>query len=165
MTTSNLNIHLDLISHTTESSVNIDLSSFNLNKLDKYNMICLISRKTQNVDDKGYYGHNYIWLSIRNYQNNNLLAEGFYDINSKTLNSEIVELSDRYYINDVTFENVDLYKFNLYSKYQDFSNEILPSTPDDTDYKYRVAHLTIRAVKDYAELEKIQKQLPNNELI
>jgi hypothetical protein len=56
-------------------------------------------------------------------------------------------------------------KFDLYSKYQDFSDEILPSVPDDTDYKYKVAHLTIRAVKDYAELEKVQNKLPNNELI
>jgi len=104
-------------------------------------------------------------LSIRNYQNNNLLLEGFYDINDKNIQSSIVELSDRYYIDSINFNNLSLYKFNFYSKYQDFSTEILPSTPDDTDYKYRVAHLTIRAVKDYAELEKIQNQLPNNELI
>lgn len=165
MTTSNLNINFNLNSHSSENNINIDLSNFGLNKTDKYNIIFLVSRKTQKVEDKGYYGYNYIWLSIRNYQNNNLLLEGFYDTNDKNIKSSIVELSDRYYIDSINFNNLSLYKFNFYSKYQDFSTEILPSTPDDTDYKYRVAHLTIRAVKNYAELEKIQNQLPNNELI
>lgn len=35
----------------------------------------------------------------------------------------------------------------FYSKYYDFSNKIIPSIPSDNDYKYEVAHITIRSVK------------------
>jgi hypothetical protein len=53
----------------------------------------------------------------------------------------------------------------MYSKYQDFSEEVNPSTPSDSDYKYNVAHITIRSVKDYSELKSIESKLPNNELV
>jgi hypothetical protein len=53
----------------------------------------------------------------------------------------------------------------MYSQYQDFSEEVVPSMPSDEDYKYEVAHITIRAVKDIDELKSIESQLLNNELI
>jgi hypothetical protein len=93
------------------------------------------------------------------------LAEGFYNPDTKKLIKNQYSIDDRYYISSVEFNDISLYKFNLYGKYQDLSQEVIPSIPNDTDYKYRVAHLTIRAVDDFKTLEKIQSQLPNNELI
>ena len=53
----------------------------------------------------------------------------------------------------------------MYSKFQEFSQEVIPSKPDDEEYKYKVAHLTIRAVSNKAELDSIKDQLLENELI
>lgn len=62
-------------------------------------------------------------------------------------------------------QDLTLSKLNFYSKYQDFSRQVIPSAPTDQDYKYRVAHLTIRSVTNQNQLTEIQYQLPNNELI
>jgi hypothetical protein len=60
MTTSDLNIKINLESLSSNSNINIDFSKFHINKVNKYNIIFLVSRKVQNIDDKGYYGYNYI---------------------------------------------------------------------------------------------------------
>lgn len=166
MTTNSLNINISLFSAESTNQFVIDLGSvINTNAVKKYNIVTLVSRKHKGYDDEDYYGFNYIWISISNYENGRILAEGYYDVNSKRLVKNISYISERYYISAVTFNNLSLYKFNLYSKYQDFSEEVNPSTPSDSDYRYRVAHLTIRSIENYEKLEEIQSQLPNNELI
>jgi len=57
----------------------------------------------------------------------------------------------------VQFSDIWLYKFNAYSKYQDFSESVIPTTPSDTDYKYSVAHITIRSVANEQVLKNIVK--------
>lgn len=166
MTSNNLDINISLHGVESTSQITIDLNSIaNVNAVRKYNIVALISRKHKGYDDEDYYGFNYIWISISNYENGRILAEGYYDINNKHLVKNINSVPERYYINTVTFNNLSLYKFNLYSKYQDFSEEVNPSTPSDSDYRYKVAHLTIRSIENYEKLEEIQSQLPNNELI
>lgn len=61
LTVSDLNICFNLNSHSSENTLSIDFSEvFNLNKVNKYNVIVLVSRKTKNKDDNDYYGFNYI---------------------------------------------------------------------------------------------------------
>jgi hypothetical protein len=91
--------------------------------------------------------------------------EGFYDPNTNTINSTITELSAPYNISEVIFNTGELYKFNGYSKYQDFSHQVIPSKPNDSDYRYKVAHLAIREVSDFDELESIRDYLLKDELI
>jgi hypothetical protein len=58
-----------------------------------------------------------------------------------------------------------LSKFNSYVKHQDFSYEVIPSIPDEDDYKFKAAHITIRSVTNKEVLNKIKSQLLENELI
>jgi len=63
------------------------------------------------------------------------------------------------------FKDLTLSKFSIYSKYQDFSRQVIPSKPSDENYVYKTAHITIRSVKTISILEEIKDQLPENELI
>lgn len=156
-----------MLMYLTTSSLNIDIglsgiSSINLNSLglptvSKYDILVLISRQ---VGEKGL---NYIWISISNNANGKLLGEGYFKDNVLYTSQQLT--NQDYYISSVTFNNLQLSKFKIYTKYQDFSKEVIPSKPTDEDYKYSVAHITIRSVKNQEILKQIQNQLPNNELI
>ena len=53
-------------------------------------------------------------------------------------------------------ENDEIYKFNAYSRYKDFSNTVLPTIPTtDENDRYKVAHLTIRACDTLEEAKSI----------
>jgi hypothetical protein len=77
----------------------------------------------------------------------------------------LYEVDEKYSIFKVELRTLNIYKFNAYSKYQDFSHEIIQSKPDDSDYKYRAAHLTIRSVSTQDELESIEDRLLQDELV
>ena len=156
ITTSNLNVQLNLASSTGQSYT-VDLSKLGVSTIDLYNIMICISRRVDNA------GSNYIYVSIGNAQRDQILAEGYY--NGNTLQQYLYDISNVYYINTVTFTDLNLSKLNFYSKYQDFSNQVIPSAPSDQTYKYGAAHITIRSVSDTSVLESIQDQLLNNELI
>lgn len=155
ITSSSLDINLRCVS---DGEINIDLSSFDISKVDYYNIMIVINRKVDNNSK------NYIYISVSNAQRSQVLAEGYLN-EQYQLQSQMVELEGAYYFNQVTFSDLDLTKFTIYSKYQDFQNEVIPSTPTDEYYKYKVAHITIRSVSTEQQLKSIQNQLPNNELI
>lgn len=162
-TTNNLNINY---SFKNESGDTIDVSPNlfkNLIKTDKYNILFVLSRKTKK-EDEDYIGFNYLWISIGDYNTNKVLMEGYYNPNTKTLNKYKYDFG-RCELETLTLNNTELYKFDICSKYQDFSEDVNPSTPSNNDYKYEAAHITIRAVKKYDELETIKSRLLNNELI
>lgn len=146
-------------------NITIDLNSLvNVNQLDKYNVLFVLSRKTRTDTDSEYRGFNYAWISISNHYTNEILVEGYYNHDKNILDNVAHDFGITTPVK-IAFNQMLLYKFDMYSKYQDFSSEVIPSTPSDQDYKYRVAHLTIRAVKNYGELETIVNYLPDNELI
>ena len=129
----------------------------------QYNIMACISRK--DTDGNGF---NFIYLSITNAVTNYTLAEGYYY--NGNLVKNITQLEKCYTFNNVIFnENsevkMNLKKLNCYSKYQDFSQNVIPSQPSDENYRYKVAHLTIRAVEKYSQLEEIKDQILCNELI
>lgn len=138
----------------------LDLKSLNIPTIDTYNIMILISRKS--VDN---LGENYIYISIGNADRSQILKEGYLNNSFTSLSKTKVNLDTSYFIKKVILKDLKLSKLNFYSKYQDFSNQIIPSTPTDEEYKYKVAHITIRSVKNDTTLQKIKDQLPNNELI
>lgn len=133
-------------------------------EVERYNVLCVLSRKMQLEGDNKESGYNYMWLSIGDYFTGNILCEGYLDPSNNTLSTKPVDFGT-YVFNKVELSDMTLYKFSMYSKYQDFGREVIPNTPSDDNYKYRVAHLTIRSVKNNNELKTIESQLPNNELI
>jgi hypothetical protein len=130
---------------------------------DKWNVCILISREVPS-EAGGTYGKNYVWLSIGSFTSNLIFAEGYYNPSTNTLSKSRYELSAPYTFKTVGFNSGYIYKFNAYSKYQDFSHEVIPSKPNDDDYKYRAAHLAIRSVDDFTTLENIEDELLINEL-
>lgn len=161
ITSSQLTIQVDLAG--TESKL-IDLSRLNIPVVDMYNIMILISRVSY-ASTTPQVGENYIYISVGNADRSQILKEGYLSLNLDSIENYKVDIGDSYYIKQVTFSNLNLSKFNFYSKYQDFSNQVIPSAPSDEDYRYRVAHITIRSVKSEAILQDLKDQLPNNELI
>ena len=140
-------------------NLQLSLSSLGIPNSSKYNILLVVSRKVNNAGD------NFIWLSVSNYATAVTTNEGYWDPSENILKTNKTSLPEAPEVEEIKFYNLDLTKFNIYSKYQDFSNTIMPSGPSDEDYKYRVAHITIRSVRDYSELDEIKDQLPKNELI
>lgn len=164
-TSSNLNIKYVLKNLDFDKEIIVDLNSlFSGYDVEKYNTLFMLSRKVANEYSDTFYGYNYAWISISNRENNEILYEGYYNPYSNEISLKKSDFG-RCYLSKVIIANTNLYKFDMYSKYQDFSEEVNPSTPSDSDYKYNVAHITIRSVKDYAELKSIESKLPNNELV
>lgn len=157
ITSSNLNIKVTLEDVNQVTKV-IDLSKLVDKTVDLYNtMICInrnFSKKTKS----------YIYISIGNAERSNILSEGYLN-NKNQLQQYISTIDNNFYIKSISFTDLKLSKCNFYSKYQDFSNQVIPSIPSDDEYKYGVAHITIRSVKSKQILDEIQQQLPNNELI
>ena len=146
LTATSLDIQVQLVNYI------INLNSLNIVKADVYNiMICLNRNKEQS----------FIYLSIGT--GDQVLKEG-YLYNSKLYDSPRYINTEESF-KSITFTNTSLSKLNLYSKYQDFSKQVIPSAPTDQNYKYGAAHLTIRSVKTKTILDSIKNQLPENELI
>lgn len=153
-----------LLTTDTEETYEIDLKEFVDINVDKYNTLLVISRKVKKTDDTKFVGFNYIWISVGDYNTGQVLVEGYYNPHTGQLGKIKIDCGICT-LSRVEFKDLDLYKFDGYSKYQDFGLEVNPSSPTDQSYKYEAAHITIRAVKNYDELETIESKLPNNELI
>lgn len=152
----------------SENNLNIDLAELGIpaSNTNKYNVCLLVSRAVQlNEDDSEKYGKNFVWFSITSYLSDVTLLEGYYNPTTNSVVDTRVELPIAYNISEIGFNAGELYKFNGYSKYQDFSHQVIPSKSSDSDYKYKVAHLAIREVSDFNELESIEDYLLRNELI
>ena len=148
-----------------ETITNIDLNTLDFAKVSLYNIMILVSKKTtKDSTDPTLYGDNYIWISIQDAHTDKVLIQGYYN-NSNVLSKSKVQLSTAHYISKISFNNLKLYKFNSYTKAQDFSSEVIPNIPNDENYKFGVAHLTIRSIQNNDMLKQVINQLQNNELI
>ena len=140
----------------------INVASFIEGDYNKYGIMLVLSRK---VDE---HGKNYIYMSVMNYDTNEKIVEGYLtdaDILSfDTGRSTVNEVAYKYSIESISFVEQTLYRMKFYTKYEDFSEEVIPSAPED-DYTYKAAHLTIRSVKNADMMERIKEQLHDNELI
>ena len=141
----------------------VSIASFIKGDYNKYGIMFVLSRKV------GEYGKNYIYISVMNYDTNETIVEGYLTDNDKLSfrtggASTAYEVAYRYSIESIDFVEQTLYRMKFYTKYEDFSEEVIPSAPED-DYTYKAAHLTIRSVKNSAMMERIKEQLHENELI
>lgn len=153
------------LKNATQSQLNIDLTTLEFSSYDLYNILIVISKKTtKSLEDPNLYGFNYIWLQITDAKTNTVIISGYYNGTTK-LQTNLHELTDSYYLNKIYFKNLILSKVNAYTKAQDFSYEVIPSIPNETDYKLGVAHLTIRSVSTEEVLDYVKDQLQSNELI
>lgn len=152
VTNPDVNIHLT----DGENQMVFNINSIQLPKSTAYNVMVCISRTVNNL------GNNYIYISIGDAIHDNIYAEGYYYDNK--LNKIRNDIGYQYYPNSVVFTDTDLSLFDICSKYQDFSNQVIPSAPSEQNYKYEVSHITIRSVKSEDVLQKIKDQIQNNEL-
>lgn len=149
----------DDVNHTRR----VDIASFIEGDYNKYGIMFVLSRKV------GEHGKNYVYISVMNYETNKKIVEGYLtDANKLSFatggNSTVYDVAYKYSIESIDFVEQTLYRMKFYTKYEDFSEDVIPSAPDD-DYTYKAAHLTIRSVRDSAMIERIKEQLHENELI
>lgn len=135
------------------------------NTVDKYGFCIIVSRKVIDDKTKEEHGFNYIYFSIINFITNDKLKEGYYNVRTDSLTAVRTLLDDRYSIYGLGFRDMILYRMKFYTKYEDFSDEVIPSAPNEYDYKLSAAHITIRSVKNTEMLERMQDQLLDNELV
>lgn len=133
------------------------------NTVKKYGFCTIISRKVKNSDDTEK-GFNYIYFSIIDYDNDRKLYEG-YLTNGGLLTDRRVDLNERYSIQSIEFDNLTLSRMKFYTKFEDFSEEVITSAPSESDYKYEVAHIAIRSVANTQMLNEVADHLKDNELI
>lgn len=153
----------------------VDLSKIKLARQSSrgyYNMLVVISRdqKLSSTDSNGNPeytwtdGQNYIWVSIGDPHTDQTLGEGYWS-KDNVLYTAKVEQELRFVPVSVNFSDMTLSKFNIYSKWQDFSKQIAATKPSEEDYKFKAAHITIRSVAKQSDLSSIKDQIMNNELI
>lgn len=147
-----------------------------------YNTLIVVSRKQKvSEDDTNYYGNNFIWVSISDALTGDEIVKGYWNLKRGGLVRERVTLDSKdesgadktnykYILRGATFnQHIDgafLYKLKVYSKWQDFSQNVIPGKPDDIEnYKLKAAHITIRAVHDDNVLTAIKDQLLEHELV
>lgn len=167
LTDLDITIHLEDIYDDFPTNLNIASATniYNQNE-DKYNVCIIISRRVIIDDeDNTEFGTPYIWISVGSFLSNVTFAEGYYDPDTNTLHKYRVELNNSYTIKNVTLPPCNIYKFKGYTKWQDFSKSVIPSKPSDTNYKFKAAHITIRAVDSMDVLSELEDQLLINELI
>lgn len=172
LTTDTLNVSIQLKNYVNPSkTLNIDISGCGFSKSvsGKYNILLVLSRAHEY--ESNYYGYNFVWLSVADYATRES-KYGYWSVgniihnNTTYINNNNDLENNRYFIDSVQFKDTTIYKFNCYSKFQSFTNTVEPINPSTDDkYKYRVAHITIRSVENYTELEAIKEQLPKNELV
>ena len=132
------------------------------NIVNKYGFCVVISRKQ--VVDEVEKGFNYIYFSIINYENDQKLCEG-YLTNDGVLTDTRFDIDERYAIKSIEFDRLTLSRMKFYTKYEDFTDEVIPSAPSEDDYKLEVAHIAIRSVRSTEILNTVANQLRDNELI
>lgn len=153
------NIKINLLNQDNEEVV-IDLGQL-ISSDSIQNIMVVISRKTK--ADNDLVGYNFVYINSYNYNTDEEIVRGYY--NGTTLQSIPYYIDDILKFDYITLSDLTISKLEGYSKYQDFSYQVIPSKPSTDDYKYDVAHITIRAVTTYAALSSIAAQLPENELI
>ena len=161
LVTNSKNVHFDI--HTKDDpneKRTVSIASFIEGDYNKYGIMLVLSRKVEG------HGKNYIYISVMNYDTNEKIVEGYLIPNVDKLVSNNIshEVAYRYSISSIRFVNQTLYRMKFYTKYEDFSEEVIPSAPEE-DYTYKAAHLTIRSVKNSAMMDRIKEQLHENELI
>lgn len=142
----------------TDSDV-LNIARLGLPFAKKYHIMVVISRQVKEIGD------NFIWVSVDNAETGWKLKEGYVKLKDHSMSQVKTTYPELLNISNITFGPMTIHKCLIYTKYQDFSNAVMPSKPSEDDYKFKAAHITIRSVKNHDVLTKIQAQIQNNELV
>lgn len=173
LTTNGLDITFNLKEVTedeeqTPKTLSIKLNQLvNSNEENLYNILFILATSVkQNVNNEDrLVGDNFVWIQVGHFVYDGI-QQGYYNETTNRLQNKSITFNDtRYIIDSIDFNNLTLSKFNIYSKYQNFSKEIESVNPNDNTDRYKVAHITIRSIATYQDLVEIKDELPENELI
>lgn len=141
----------------------------------KYNVMLIMSRVLTSIENEGEttekihtYGKNYYWINITD-TNNNPINGGakYFKDDYTTLQSSEPSLNHIPYINYVTFNNITIWRHDLYTKSQGLMENVQIETtqPPTDNFTFKTAHITIRSVANKDTLDKIKDKILDNELI
>ena len=181
LTVKNPNVKIrfkNLVNAADDKEIILDYNKLGIgNNVGKINIMVVLCRahvKNIEAENKEYVGKNYLYTSINYWDSNKTIKDGYLSNiqNDNTLHtSEYLFSPDSlkegiYYPYEVLFTDNEIYKFDAYSRYKDFSNTVLPTIPTtDENDRYKVAHLAIRACDTLEEAKSIKDQLLDNELL
>lgn len=168
-------ITIQLLSLDNKNDIEtINLKHIMNDTVSRYGYCIVLSRKTKTSKENEFKGFNYLYISLMNYDTGEKLKEGYWNgFGLQTEMDENCEFSKRYSIGSLKFGDTEdpaytgmtLYRMKFYTKYEDFSEEVISSAPNEDDWKYGTAHITIRSVEDSSILEKVKDQLKEDELV
>ena len=177
LTSSKKNIEIDLIGSNDEQTYTLNLKNILPTSNSTYAILLITSRtltEELSVEEiaegktPAVWGRSFVWLTAQSLANNNNIYESY--LNPKSISEEQITvplyLDQNYYLNEIRLKDTKLTKFDIYSKYQDFSDEVEAIRPNDVaTATYKTAHITIRSVETVSILDSIIKQLQENELV
>lgn len=131
--------------------------------VDLYGFCIVISREVK-ADDV-YKGSNYVYVSAIDYKDDSKLCDKFLASNGNWVDQKPSSLPSRYSIEYIDFNNLTLSRMKFYTKYEDFSEEVIPVAPDGPKNGIGVAHITIRSVDNATVLNQYASDFQDNELI
>lgn len=137
--------------------INLNLQQ-HVNDNSPQNIMLILSKKQENK------GENYIYITSDNIETDRNIIKGYYNPSSNQIQNSKYVINGSLSFNQISLSNTNLSNLSVYSKYQDFSKEVIPSKPN-SKYKYDVAHITIRSVDDYQTLKDIVGFLQDDELV
>lgn len=160
VTLSNPNIIFNFNNNIDEETTNY--ISLNLQQLcqdvSPQRIMVILSRKQ---NDKG---SNYIYVTSDNLNTDINIIKGYYNFSTGQLQNSKYTFEGGISFNQIILNQTSLLSMSVYSKYQDFSQEVIPSKPN-SEYKYEAAHISIRSVKTLQTLKDNVRFLEEDELI
>lgn len=148
----NIIVHLSNGVH----KLNIDFSNLIQTTADIYNIQIILSR--QKTAGTTLYGHNYIWINITNNYNDTIVS-GYYSNN--TLYRNRVDSDYGYSLSSIDFTNLNLYDLEIYTKNEQYNQEITPTAPSRSEDKYRAAYIKQRVFETKEQFNQFLKYVPD----
>ena len=131
-----------------------------------YSTLLVISKQIKDKTSEELYGTSFIWITVQELINNDTIFEGYFDPLTLNTSNSTLRLNKNYYLDQIELTDLKVSKFDLYSKYQDFSDQVDAVRPSELEtIKYRAAHITIRSVDTVEDLDRIINKLQTNELV
>jgi hypothetical protein len=168
LTTSKKTVILHFTGGTDELEYEVSLENLLSGSISSstYAILVAVSKKIEDKITGSLYGESFIWIAVQDLVADNVLFEKYINPDGSGVSSGTIKLSQNYYLSRVSLSGLELSKFDLYSKYQDFSDHVDAVRPSDIDgIKYKAAHLTIRSIETVEELDAIIRKLQENELV
>ena len=163
-TSPDVTLHLKSLDNENDTR-DVKLSTLPLpGSVDLYGFCIVISREVKAGDT--YKGSNYVYVSAIDYKDDSKLCDKFLASNGNWLDTKPTSgLTSRYSIEYIDFNNLTLSRMKFYTKYEDFSEEVIPVAPDGPKNGIGVAHITIRSVDNTAIMNQYASDFQDNELI